>query len=183
MTQKIIEALAFLTLVSNITLVSGAALYILTKYTSLKRDYWRILTDFLDKNANRLILLFSIVATFGSLFLSEVAKFVPCIFCWYQRILMYPIVPISLVALVKKTRDLPYYALSLSIPGVLLASYHYYFQVNPDMTAPCSAVGFSVSCSERFFTYYGYITIPWMALSAFLIITSIALIKLKVFKV
>ena len=37
----------------------------------------------------------AVVATAGSLYLSEVAHFVPCKLCWYQRIAMYPLPVIS----------------------------------------------------------------------------------------
>ncbi|MEM7737254.1 MAG: disulfide bond formation protein B, partial [Deinococcota bacterium] len=33
--------------------------------------------------------LIALVATAGSLYFSEVRNFIPCTFCWYQRILMY----------------------------------------------------------------------------------------------
>ena len=36
------------------------------------------------------------VATLGSLYFSEIADFVPCRLCWFQRILMYPIALIAL---------------------------------------------------------------------------------------
>ena len=33
----------------------------------------------------------SLIATLGSLYFSEVRNYIPCEMCWYQRILMYPI--------------------------------------------------------------------------------------------
>ena len=53
---------------------------------------------------NGLIFIWTIsfVATLGSLYFSEVRGFEPCTLCWYQRILMYPIVLISGVALFQK---------------------------------------------------------------------------------
>ena len=38
-----------------------------------------------------LAFLVSAVATGGSLFFSEIAHFVPCELCWFQRICMYPL--------------------------------------------------------------------------------------------
>ena len=40
------------------------------------------------------------VATGGSLFFSEIAHFVPCELCWYQRICMYPLSILTLLAAV-----------------------------------------------------------------------------------
>ena len=44
------------------------------------------------------VFLVSSIATGGSLFFSEVAGFIPCELCWYQRICMYPLSIISLLA-------------------------------------------------------------------------------------
>ena len=53
---------------------------------------------------NGLILIWtvSLVATLGSLYFSVVRGFEPCTLCWYQRILMYPIILISGVAIFQK---------------------------------------------------------------------------------
>jgi disulfide bond formation protein DsbB len=112
----------------------------------------------------------ALTATSGSLFYSEVAGFTPCIFCWYQRIMMYPQVIIFGLALWKKDFHIVDYPLALSVVGALLAGYHYWMQFAANPLSPCSAIGFSVSCSQRFVTTLGYITIPMMALSAFLLI-------------
>src|SRR5438093_4904353 len=37
------------------------------------------------------------IATGGSLFFSEIAHFVPCELCWYQRICMYPLSILTLL--------------------------------------------------------------------------------------
>ena len=92
---------------------------------------------------------------------------------------MYPLVFILGTAIYKKLKDVWQYVLPLSICGGLIAIYHYYLQVNPEALAPCSTTGISVSCSERFITYFGYITIPWMAFSAFVLITLFMLLLKK----
>ncbi|HVA30104.1 MAG TPA: disulfide bond formation protein B, partial [Gaiellaceae bacterium] len=38
------------------------------------------------------------IATGGSLFFSEIAHFVPCELCWFQRICMYPLSIVTLLA-------------------------------------------------------------------------------------
>ena len=41
----------------------------------------------------------AIGATLGSLYYSEIADYIPCTYCWYQRIAMYPmalIVPVAI---------------------------------------------------------------------------------------
>ena len=52
-------------------------------------------------------LTFALAATLGSLYYSEIAGFVPCTLCWYQRILMYPLVIISLVGILRQDEGLP----------------------------------------------------------------------------
>lgn len=109
----------------------------------------------------------ALTATLGSLYFSDIAGYTPCKLCWYQRILMYPQIFLYLVSLAKNDKSIALYALSLSIPGALLAAYHYLLQIGVLQTTACSTVGFSVSCSERFSTTFGYITIPMLSLTAF----------------
>ena len=170
--------LSILTLISNITFVFFGLTFLWAKLTGKNKLIRKVLQK-LSKNVLMFSLIFALVATLGSLYLSEVRKFTPCILCWYQRILMYPQAVILAVALYKKTSDVFKYTLVLSSLGALLAGYHYMLQVNPSPLAPCSAVGFSVSCTEKFFTYFGYITIPWMSLSAFVFILVLSVIGLK----
>ena len=173
--QQVIRLLSLLTLISNI----GVVLFIFLLVPQRTRQ---ILRKKISKYALSLSFLIALIATSGSLYFSEVAHFEPCKLCWYQRILMYPLVFVLGTALLRSRkasgpenlrpgRDVWNYVLPLSITGGLIAAYHYYYQVTGNPLLPCSTVGFSVSCSERFFTYYGYITIPWMSLSAFILIT------------
>ena len=62
------------------------------------------------------------------------------------------------------------YSIVLSIIGAVLAGYHYLLQIGVAPALPCSAVGYSASCSQRFVLQYGYITITMMALSVFVLI-------------
>lgn len=172
-----VEFLSFLTLLSNIVFVLVAISYLLTKFLKLRLSYFDIVADFLTKRSLALAFLIATVATSGSLYFSEIAGFTPCKFCWLQRIFMYPQVIILGMALFKKTRDVIFYSLPLTIIGVLLAGYHYTMQISPNPLSPCSAIGLSVSCSERFFTHYGYITIPWMSFSAFVLISLLLLVS------
>lgn len=113
--------------------------------------------------------IISMIAMLGSLFYSEIASYTPCEMCWYQRILMYPQTLLFLIAMVKKDHGITKYILWLCGLGALVAAYHYLLQLGL-APAPCSAVGISTSCSQRFVLQFGYITIPMMAFSAFLFI-------------
>ena len=71
-------------------------------------------------------------STLGSLYLSEVAKFPPCHLCWYQRIAMYPIVVILLVAAVRRDARVKWYVLPIVAIGVGISTYHYLIERFPD---------------------------------------------------
>jgi len=120
----------------------------------------------------------ALIATLGSLFYSEVLHIIPCILCWYQRILMYPLVIIIAVGIIKKDRNLPYFVLPMSILGLLIAAYHYLLQfgIIPENLAPCVE---GISCASRYIQYYDFITIPLMAFTAFTVITISMVISLK----
>ena len=108
-----------------------------------------------------------LASTLGSLFYSEVAGYEPCKLCWFQRIFMYPQVVLLGLALAKKDKGIGDYSLALAVPGAVIATYHYLLQIGVASPLPCSAVGYSVSCSQIFVMNLGYITIPLMALTAF----------------
>jgi len=83
------------------------------------------------------------VATLGSLWFSLGLGLVPCTLCWYQRILMYPLVVIVGVAAVERRPGVYRTALPLAVPGFLLAAYHSYLQattVQCTLAGPCAAV-------------------------------------------
>lgn len=120
----------------------------------------------------------SLLATAGSLIYSDVIGYQPCKFCWFQRIFMYPQVLLMGIALWKKDQGMKLYGLVMSVIGAAIALFHYTGQLGLT-PLPCSAVGISVSCSERFVLELGYITIPMMAFSAFALIAATLLLSLK----
>jgi len=178
-TQTVISLLAALTLSSNIAFLVLLLWFFLAKSVKGLAKSWSKIEKSLSIKSVRLALLFSATATLGSLYFSEIAGFEPCKLCWLQRIFMYPLPIILGVALWNSLKDSFKYVLPLSAIGLAIAAYHYYYQITGNPLIPCSTVGFSVSCSERFFTYYGYITIPWMSLSAFAYIFLLGLLVRK----
>jgi disulfide bond formation protein DsbB len=121
----------------------------------------------------------SLAATIGSLYYSEIKHFTPCILCWYQRIFMYPLVIIILVGIVRKDKKLYQYILPMSIGGGIIALYHVLLQrgILPEAVAPCTI---GASCVTKYAGYFGFITIPVMALTAFTVITVCMVIYRKV---
>lgn len=111
----------------------------------------------------------ALAATLGSLYYSEVRGFIPCTLCWYQRILMYPLVLLIPIGLILRDEYLPRYVLPLSTLGIGVSTYHYLTQWGLFTESTACRVG--VPCSARYVDYLGFITIPFMALTAFILIT------------
>ncbi|MBP9773699.1 MAG: disulfide bond formation protein B [Candidatus Peribacteraceae bacterium] len=124
----------------------------------------------IDRHALLLMLIIAVIATVGSLFLSDIAGWTPCKDCWYQRIFMYPQVVLLAIALWRRDRGIVVSILVLSLIGILFSIEHYHEQLqliwNPEaVAAPCDESG--VSCAKTPTLRLGYITIPMMAMSAF----------------
>lgn len=111
--------------------------------------------------------IIALVATVGSLFFSEVLQLPPCVLCWYQRIAMYPLVIIIGVGIVTRDRRMKNYALPVCLIGLAISVYHnlLYYNLIPESITPCAE---GVSCTSRQIEWLGFITIPLMALTAFI---------------
>ena len=114
--------------------------------------------------------LVAVVATAGSLYFSEVRLFVPCALCWYQRILMYPLVILLGIASYRQDRSIVGYALPLSVLGMGVSMFHYLEQKVPGFRPP-SICRSGVPCSQEYINWLGFVTIPFLALIAFTLIT------------
>ncbi|MCA1321443.1 disulfide bond formation protein B [Bacillus tianshenii] len=114
----------------------------------------------------------ALVAALGSLYFSEILLYIPCELCWYQRILMYPLVIILGIAAVKKDAGIATYVLPLSIIGGAISSYHYLVQ-KVDFIGENSVSCGVVPCTGQYINWLGFITIPFLALIGFTLITII----------
>ena len=120
----------------------------------------------------------SLLAVFGSLFYSEVMGYIPCDLCWYQRILMYPLVVIYGVALIRKDINVAFPGVILSGIGILVSVYHYSLQKVPFLQDVGCICG-DVPCTSQYINYFGFVTIPFLALIAFTVIFVCHLIMVK----
>lgn len=113
----------------------------------------------------------ALVATAGSVFFSEVMKLPPCVLCWYQRIAMYPLAVILAVSIVRKDGASRVYGLPFAIAGLAIAVYHnlLYYKLIPESITPCTS---GVSCTSRQIEWAGFVTIPLLSLTAFVIVTA-----------
>ncbi|MFN7148917.1 MAG: disulfide bond formation protein B [Microthrixaceae bacterium] len=112
--------------------------------------------------------------TLGSLYLSEVAKFPPCILCWYQRIAMYPLVVILAVATLRRDRQVSWYVVPIAVIGMGISIYHYLIERFPDSVSfSCSA---DVPCSTVWVWKFHFLSIPAMAGIGFALIVTLVLL-------
>lgn len=127
-----------------------------------------------------LINFISVVGVLASLYYSEVEELPPCTLCWYARILFYPVVIISTIALISKDQKVAKYIFALSTPGVFLTGYHYLLQKTDFIKSVANTCGVGEgSCSTIDVEYFGFITIPLMAFVGFLMLSVLSFIKLK----
>lgn len=135
---------------------------------------WR---KFVLNNGTQLSFMIALVATAGSLYLSEILRYEPCKLCWIQRIFMYPLVLLFVVASIKKDQWVYRYALPLSIIGGCFSLYHYLMQKTP-LFSEGGTCG-PVPCSYDALDWFGVITVPFLALIAFVLITVLQLLLRK----
>ena len=119
--------------------------------------------------------LIAMIATVGSLFFSEVMEFIPCSLCWYQRIFMYPLSLILLIGFFGEDQRSMTYAFILSVVGAVIALYHnlLVWDIIPETASPCVQ---GIPCNATYIDWLGFITIPLLSLSAFLLIITVYLL-------
>jgi len=129
--------------------------------------------DELGPQAMGIAWLAAALATIGSLWFSLSADFTPCLLCWYQRTMMYPLVLVIGVGAV--TRDLRAwrYALPPALLGAAISIYHYQLEWFPDQHGSCDPKN---PCTIIWFREFGYITMPLLALTAFAMIIAMSLV-------
>ncbi len=116
----------------------------------------------------------ALVATGGSLYFSEVLGLPPCKLCWIQRIFMYPLTIFLGVALLRREARVYQYVLPLTVPGAGVSLYHYLLQKVPALRHEGNTCG-PVPCTDTYFNWFGFVTIPFLALVAFVLITGFML--------
>lgn len=91
---------------------------------------------------------------------------------------MYPLAIIIPVGILKKDKKIYQYVLPLAIIGSIFGFYHnlLYYGIIPESLAPCVA---GVSCTTKFIEFFGFVTIPFLSLSAFLVIIACMLLYRK----
>jgi hypothetical protein len=115
--------------------------------------------------------LVAVLATAGSLYFSEVAHFTPCKLCWIQRIAMYPLSLILVIAAIRRDRAVRVYVLPIAVVGAVISTYHYVIERRPSLSS--GSCDISAPCTVPWFEVFGFISLAMMALSGFAAIVSL----------
>lgn len=138
------------------------------------------ITNWFGKNALWIAFLIAFACIIGSLTYSEIIGYPACLFCWYQRIVIYPqLVIFGIVLLYKKDTLLALWqGLALSVISIVIGSIHYFIiDLGGKEVGNCVASG--VSCTTRYVYEWGFVTIPLMGLVGGLLLFSLAWVGLK----
>lgn len=138
----------------------------------------KLIQNFVHKYPLELIFVISSGALVFSVWYSNVINFPPCELCWVQRLFMYPQVLLSLLAIHKKDKSIIGYLFPMTLLGGFVAFYHslVHWGVGVGILA-CTSVG--AECAKVYVLEYGYITIPFMALSSFVYLFAVSLVYYK----
>ena len=170
-TEAVTLFLALLAVAAELATATAVVLFVGGRFSPALGNLGRQVAAAVGPSALSLAALVAGVCTAGSLYLSEVAEFTPCKLCWYQRYAMYPLVPILGLAAWKGFTRLRPYASALATIGSMISVYHILVErgivkesASCDPTNPCSLI---------WVKQLGYLTIPTMALSGFLLILTL----------
>jgi len=114
--------------------------------------------------AQPLSALIAIMATGGSLYYSESVGFVPCRFCWFQRIAMYPLAFMLTIEILSRRRLPRIQPILLAAIGAVISAYHYRLQVVGETSTSCEIDN---PCSAKWIEVAGFMTLPAMAFCGF----------------
>lgn len=160
------DILVALTLVA-MAAIAMIALAGLAALTPPGRRFWnQFRTAMYGRPALVMASVVASVATAGSLFFSLGRGFIPCELCWYERIAMYPLVVILIVAAVRRDRLAWVAATPFVVAGLGVTAFHLCLEANPGV-AVCTQ---GIPCSTKWIEELGFMTIPTMAATAFALI-------------
>lgn len=154
--------------------LGGLALLVLT--IGLFVDYFcyqrRFYLRFVSQFVWPILLMVTVGSVFMTLVYSEYFGFVPCSLCWLQRIALYPQALFVLMAIrTKESVYYPLYSIGLALFGLIVAVYHYIYQLIPAEAReaglmPCLADG-SSDCATVVMNEFGFVTFPFLSAVTF----------------
>jgi hypothetical protein len=162
-----VEAVQVFTSLLSLLALAGAVLLVLARLAASRSAVARDSAAAVAGAGLWLAFLVAAGATVGSLYFSEVAGYVPCRLCWFQRIAMYPLVPVLFVAALRRDRASVWYVLPIAVSGLAVSAYHYLIEWRPSLEGgACGLVG--PACADIWFREFGFVTLAFMAGAAFI---------------
>jgi disulfide bond formation protein DsbB len=172
--QVITTGFAMLALVADALVVLAIVGFVASRTTASGRARWGNFRDSISPFALQFAWIVAALATLGSLYLSQIAGLTPCEFCWFQRICMYPLsLLLGIAAFRGEVSIAKRYFMPLSIVGAGLAIYHYQLEHIAHEPTVCGA---AVPCNMAAFNIFGFISVPFLSLAAFALITTLLLV-------
>lgn len=154
----------FTSLLALTAFVGGLGLLIVqiaSKYSALARE----ITASVRHISLWLAALVASCSTLGSLYFSAIAHYTPCRLCWWQRIAMFPLAAILIVAAGRKDGSVKWYAAPLAAGGLATSIYHATIEWFPQLEKTSCAVG--APCTAVWFRGLGFMSLSMMAASGF----------------
>jgi len=171
-TEKWFTFFALLTVAANLATITLWVLGLLSYTGDTARERWQSVRVLLGEVGLPVAAVVAATATAGSLYLSEGAHLLPCKLCWYQRSAMYPLAVVLVVAALRRDWSVRPYALALAVVGPLISAYHYLIERRPSLEVGSSCDPTN-PCTLTLVWKFHYISIPFMAFSAFVLVATI----------
>ena len=147
-------------------------------YRSCNGKKFFCLENFFVQQLMKIVFAFSLVSVIASIIFSDVYFVPPCTLCWYQRALLFAQVIIAGIAVMKKDTRAWLYVRYLSIIGFIVAVYQMLAQFGVQSLPKIACVAEAgADCAKISMLEYGYITIPVMSATFFLIVILLSLMK------
>jgi disulfide bond formation protein DsbB len=136
---------------------------------------------YVESSALRLAFIVALGSSLGSLYLSDIAHFdlSLCPICEYQRICMFPLAVVLLVGIWRRDDLVWTYVLPPALIGAAFAAYQTQLQAFPGQHlffCQLDAVTNVHQCTVRYVWEFGFVSIPFMTLSAFVFIIAMMVI-------
>ncbi|HET7483664.1 MAG TPA: disulfide oxidoreductase [Actinomycetota bacterium] len=164
---------ALLTVAADLAAIVAVGWWVASKVSRRARASWLELRQHVADHALPLAFLVALICTLGSLYYSEVAHFIPCKLCWYQRIAMYPLTVILGIAAMRRDLQIRRYVIPIVALGSVISTYHYVIERFPNLAGgSCDP---SAPCTVTWVWEFRFISIPFMALGGFALIATLLL--------
>jgi disulfide bond formation protein DsbB len=162
---------ALLTVIADLSVLVILVIGVGARWSEGLRGARDGLCDLMSETGLWLAWLVALTATLGSLYYSEVAHFDPCKLCWYQRIGIYPLAVVLLLAALRRDRAIRFYVIPVAAISAVISTYHYQLERFPNQASPSCSL--EDPCTVVWVWRFHYISIPMMALSAALLIIAL----------